>query len=93
MMADIKAENLYPDDVNFNEYQGIKVRKGTMAAAIENIRLLSSEDASPEEKASARKMLTEYAPALIATGLNALVKWNHPEVQAIMDEAARNFDS
>lgn len=83
----IKPEDILPDDVNAVEINGLMARKGTVAAALANAKVLASGDKTEEEKNKAKEMIRELAPALIALELHQHVTWKNPEIQKIIDEA------
>lgn len=82
----VRPEDMIADHENEVMVGGMKVRKGTAAAVFANAKILSSVAATPEEKASAKNMIAEYAPGLIAAGMYDLVTWKNPEIQKIFDD-------
>lgn len=81
----VKPEDVLPDDQNFAEVNGIKIRKGTVAAALANADILQSSSATKFEKIAAKKILVELAPALVV--LHKHLTWKNPEIQHIIEEA------
>lgn len=84
----IKPEDILPDAQNTATFGGLTLRKGTVAAALANVEILASADATESEKLDAKNMLEELAPALAALGLNKHLVWRNSEIQTIIDEAA-----
>ena len=85
----VRPEDILPDDVNTTEAQGLKARKGTIAAILANISLIESEVLDAEEKQAILEMIKELAPIAIAIGLNDHVYWKNKEVQEIFDGISR----
>lgn len=79
-------EDLIPDNANYFEKDGIKIRKGTMASAITNAEIIESINSSIEERRSAVEVLKSLVPQLSAFGLNKHLMWRNPKIQAIFDE-------
>ncbi|HVV69461.1 MAG TPA: hypothetical protein VHE99_10605 [Gammaproteobacteria bacterium] len=86
------AESLYPDNVDVQEYQGVAVRKGTMAAIIANIDVLEARDSSEQEKSAALEQIRQYMPAVIATGLYQKVIWKNKLVQGVMQDIMEYYN-
>ena len=83
-------ESMIPDNENYFERHGQRIRKGTMAAAIANAEIIESETAFESDKKEAMETLKNLAPTLNAFGLNKYFYWRNPEIQAIFDEADEN---
>ena len=83
----ITPENILPDALNHTHINGIKVRKGTVAALLANIQLYESPQSAEREKQSALAMIKELAPAILAIGLTQHLQFKNPEIQKIMDHA------
>jgi len=63
-------ENILPNDVNEIEINGIKARKGSVAAALANAKILSLDSSTVNEKTSAKETIKKLAPTLIALELH-----------------------
>ena len=83
-------ESMIPDNENYFERNGLRIRKGTMAAAIANAEIIESETASEVDKKAAIETLKNLAPTLNAFGLNKHFYWRNPQIQAIFDKADKN---
>lgn len=82
----IKPEDILPDHINAVEINGLVARKGTVAAALANAKILASDNKTEEEKNKAKEMIRELAPTLIALELHQHLTWKNPEIQKIIDE-------
>jgi len=79
----MRADQVLPDDVNHGQFNGVTVRKGTVAAFLANARTWADRAASPEDRVQAQAQIVEDLPALRALGLF--------DVMEIRDEALRAF--
>jgi hypothetical protein len=87
----IKPEDILPDDTNIAIIEGIRVRKGTVAAALANLKILDSPTASQKDKDAAIQIIRELAPALVVLGFKKYLTFNDSAIQQIVDEAARQL--
>jgi len=62
----ILPENILPNDINELEINGVKARKGSVAAALANAKILASDSASENEKETAKETFKKLVPILIA---------------------------
>ena len=65
----MRADQILPDDVNHGQFQGVTIRKGTVAAFLANARTCACARASADERAQAQARIVEDLPALRALGL------------------------
>lgn len=77
----MRAEDILPDDVNHGSFDGVVIRKGTVAAFLANAKALSRADISAAERAAAQRDIVDSLPALRALGLF--------DVLAVRDDALR----
>ena len=91
MINGIRPQDVLPEDQDYKTIAGIKVRKGTIAAAMRNIELL--ESGSPDEAEAARMTLNELAPSLIVLGVHKHFKCRNPNVEEILAAAANTIDA
>lgn len=87
----IRPEDVLPEDENYTEIDGIKVRKGTIAAVLQNAAILSSSLASHPEKEAAEKTIAELAPGLVVLGMHEHVTWKNPSIQKMVENAAKKL--
>ncbi|MDF2691548.1 MAG: uncharacterized protein K0S29_1403 [Gammaproteobacteria bacterium] len=83
----IRPEDLLPDDINSREFKGVEVRKGTIGAAMFNVKTMESPDSSPAEKMEAKKAFEALIPSLIALDLHQYMTWKNSEIQAMINKA------
>lgn len=82
----IMPEDILPNDINELEIDGIKARKGTVAAVLANAKILASAKATENAKISAKETIKKLAPTLIALELHEHLTWKNQEIQKIIDE-------
>lgn len=86
----ILPENILPNDINELEINGVKARKGSVAAALANAKILASDSASEIEKETAKETFKKLVPILIALELHNHVTWKNPEIQQIIEESLKD---
>lgn len=86
-----RPEDILPENENYAVINGIKVRKGTIGAALKNATILASSLTDPTEKEEAKKIITELAPALVVLGMYEHVVWKNPNIQKIIEIAAEKL--
>lgn len=91
MTDKIKPQDIMPDSVDTIDKAGVTIRKGTMAAVIENAAILTANDATEADKQTALEAIRDLAPALITFGITEHVSWKNPQIQAIFDEVAKSL--
>ncbi len=87
----IRPEDVLPENENYTVIDGIKVRKGTIAAVLQNAVILSSSLASNSEKEAAKKTITELAPGIVVLGMHEHVTWKNPSIQKIIEDAIKKL--
>jgi hypothetical protein len=65
----MRADQILPDDINHGQFNGVTIRKGTVAAFLANARTWADARASADERAQAQAQIVEDLPALRALGL------------------------
>lgn len=88
-MSFVKPEDILPDGEDFIEIQNQKLRKGTVAAALANARILEDPTATEDEKAHALKAIHSLVPALIALKMHDHVTWRNPLIQRMIEDEIR----
>jgi hypothetical protein len=86
----MRSEDVLPDHVNQGEFNGVTVRKGTIAAFLHNARCWSDPLTAPELRAAAQRDIESALPDLQALGLfdvldirdAALREWIAARIQA-----------
>ena len=84
-------EDVLPDQEDFKTIRGVRVRKGTIAAAMRNMDVL--DDGADEEKEAALAMIQELAPGLVVLGVHRHFICRNPAVEAILAKAAKELES
>lgn len=79
-------EDMIADDGTYFEKNGNQIRKGTMAATIENADILMSDNASKEEKNAALQAIKEMVPTLKAFGLMTHLQWKDNRIQKLFED-------
>jgi hypothetical protein len=87
----IKPADVLPDDVDSTVIEGIRVRKGTVAAVLANLKALDVATITTTEKAEIFETLRELAPALVVLGFKKYLTFNNPEIQKLVDEAEQQL--
>lgn len=86
----IEPENILAEQEDYLIINGVKARKGTIAAVLQNAGILSSKNATQEEKQAAKTSIVNLSPALIALGMHEHVIWKNPEIQRIIEESLKH---
>jgi hypothetical protein len=79
----MRADQILPDHIDHGQFNGVTIRKGTVAAFLANARTWADARASADERAQAQAQIVEDLPALRALGLFDQLE--------IRDEALRAF--
>jgi len=85
----MRADQILPDDVNHGLFQGVAIRKGTVAAFLANARTLADARASADERAQAQAQIVEDLPALRALGLFDQLEIRDERLRAFVETAER----
>lgn len=88
----IKPSDVLPDDVDSAVIDGVRVRKGTVAAVLANLKALDVATLTAAERAEILETIRELAPALVVLGFKKYLTFNNPVIQKIVDEAARKLN-
>lgn len=83
MNQSIRPEDILSDSEQVANFNGVMVRKGSIAAFLKNIDLFESPQSSPEEKQAALATMKELAPALVAAGFTKHARFKNPTIQAL----------
>ena len=92
----MRADQILPDDVNHGQFDGVTIRKGTVAAFLANARMWTRTDAGADERAQAQAQIEEDVPALRALGLFEVLEIRDERLRALIGGlllgAARDCD-
>ena len=84
----MRADQVLPDDVNHGQFNGLAIRKGTVAAFLANARTWTRADAGADEREQARAQIAEDVPALRALGLFEVLEIRDERLRALVDAAS-----
>ncbi len=84
----MRADQILPDDVNHGQFQGVTIRKGTVAAFLANARTWADARADADERAQAGAQIVEDLPALRALGLFETLEIRDERLRAFVDGLA-----
>ncbi|AZD30681.1 hypothetical protein [Pseudomonas chlororaphis] len=79
----MRAEDLLPDRLNHGDFNGTRVRKGTVGAFLINARLWADPGTSAQQRRVAEEDLLAALPALQALGLFELMQLRNPALRAL----------
>jgi hypothetical protein len=80
----MKASDILPDDASSTDFAGVSVRKGTVAAFLQNAKTWT-ESSSEAERANLERDIVESIPALRALGLFDVLIVRNPQLRALID--------
>ncbi|MFN7709905.1 MAG: hypothetical protein ACK5O7_02955 [Holosporales bacterium] len=80
----VKPDDILADTENFTELNGLKVRKGSIAAFLKNIDLFEDPNSNEAQKTAALQMIKELAPAIIAAGLHRHAIFKNKVIEDIL---------
>jgi hypothetical protein len=87
----MRAEDVLPDQLNAATFEGVTIRKGTIAAFLSNAKLLADERSDPAARALAERDIVDALPALRAVGLFDVLAVRHERVRALVDGHAETI--
>ncbi|AZE06160.1 hypothetical protein [Pseudomonas chlororaphis] len=82
----MRAEDLLPDQLNHGDFNGTRVRKGTVGAFLINARLWADPGTSAQQRRIAEEDLLAALPALQALGLFELMQLRDPALRALCEQ-------
>ena len=85
----MRADQVLPDDVNHGQFNGLVIRKGTVAAFLANARTWTRADAPAHEREQARAQIAEDLPALRALGLFDVLEIRDEGLRRLVDGLGR----
>jgi hypothetical protein len=86
----VLPEDVLSDSKNIAEFSnGVKGRKGSVAAFIKNIEVLENKAAPESEKQKAIEIMKELASVLVSLNLLKHVQFKNPQVQEILEAEAK----
>lgn len=82
----MKPKDLLPDEINSVEKDGITIRKGTIGAFTENIKIIESFDEGDSKFSEAVSDLLELVPALQKLGFFDFYSVKSVKVRTLIQE-------
>lgn len=70
----MRPEDVLSDTANFADFDGLTIRKGTVAAFLANAQAWLAPKADAAERAEAERLLLEAVPALQKLGVFAVLE-------------------
>ena len=83
----MRADQILPDDASHGQFQGVTIRKGTVAAFLANARTWTDARAGADERVQARAQILEDLPALRALGLFEVLEVRDERLRALVENA------
>lgn len=83
----MRADQILPDDANHGQFQGLTIRKGTVAAFLANARAWTDAGASADARMQAAREIARDLPALKALGLFDILQIRDERLRALVDAA------
>jgi len=84
----MRSDQILPDNLDHAEFNGVSVRKGTIAAFLANARTWANARASDDERARAQAQIVEDLAALRALGLFDVLEIRDVRLRAFVEGLA-----
>ena len=81
----MRPEDILAEDANYGVIDGVRVRKGSIAAFLANARILLDERQSNEAHREAERHLRELVPGVRAFGLFDVCEVRNPRLRALIE--------
>jgi len=81
----MRADQILPDDVDHSQFQGVSIRKGTVAAFLANARTWTDAHAGADARGQAAREIARDLPALRALGLFEVLQIRDERLRALVD--------
>lgn len=85
MSKPVKPEDVLPDGREYADFDGMSVRKGSVAAFIGNVHALAEVEPSSPRWREIVAQLRELKPALEGIGVLEVFELRDPELRALVD--------
>jgi len=86
----MRADDVLPDTANQGDFNGVTIRKGTIAAFLANAAAWSDPASSAAQRATAEVHIAEALPALRAVGLFDVLEVRDPALRAWLAQSPPN---
>lgn len=83
----MKPEEIIPDNQNTVDCNGVTVRKGSVAAFLDSVRVFNDSASSPSQRQEAHADIISLVPSLSAIGLFQVFSIRDPNVAALVEQA------
>ncbi|CAN7732715.1 hypothetical protein ACSC9U_24975 [Pseudomonas solani] len=83
----MRAEDLLPDHLDHRDFNGTRVRKGTVGAFLINARCWCDPATPAQQRAAAEQEVLAALPALQALGLFELLQVRDPALRALCGQS------
>jgi hypothetical protein len=80
----MRAQDVLPDDVNETSFDGLPIRKGTVAAFLANARAFADPALADDARAAVLADIEDALPALRALGLFDVLEVRHAPLRALV---------
>ena len=84
----MRADQILPDHVDHGQFQGVTIRKGTVAAFLANARTWVDARADEDARAQAQRDIVDAVPALRALGLFDALEIRDERLRAFIEGVA-----
>lgn len=91
MSSITKPEDILPEDVNQTNLEGINIRKGTVAAFLQNAKRWQDPSISPEERIELSKAIQEALPSLQVLGMFEVFQFQDKALQSLAIEQLKSY--
>ncbi|MGF0311290.1 MULTISPECIES: hypothetical protein [Nocardiaceae] len=85
----VRPEDVLPDGAESASFDGLEIRKGTVAAFVANARALDDAEPGTEAHRELLATLEDLAPQLAAIGLFAVFEPRNPQIAQLVEAAIR----
>lgn len=83
----MRAQDVLPDHVNETEFNGVRVRKGSVAAFLANVAAFQDPALTGEARAAVLRDIEAGLPALRSLGLFDLLEIRDPALRAFVERS------
>lgn len=81
----IRPDDILADDKDFLEFNGLAMRKGSIAAFLKNIELFEDQNSTDFQKKEAMEMIKELGMVVIATGLHKHATFKNTVIEELLN--------
>ena len=86
MNKPVTPQDVLADGQEYAEFEGVSVRKGSVAAFIGNVRALAEVEPSGPRWTEIVEQMRELKPALIRIGVLDVFEIRDPQLRALVDD-------